>query len=245
MSYLETVNSQIVFAVVKWGAVTREDLYYYLKIKSKFSTFRVRTHFLVSKKLIGSFKHPSQNKPILCVTEGTKALAGNDLVLTHPNLLSHDSALSNICIRLFEMRNVYDISLIRNEDIPNKSSLRPDAELLVSFGEGTINIAIEYELTQKSKIRINEKFYSYSQSKEHQYVLYFFDNERQAVVYANNLHVLTTSKLNQNISFKQEKFFFFVRNKNNEMSDFSKSFRAIFPEDVSSLIKILDDRDLS
>jgi hypothetical protein len=156
------------------------------------------------------------------------------------NQLTHDSELSNICVRLFHLRNVFDISVVKQEDLTTKSSLIPDAELTVSTDNVSVNIAVEYELTQKSKNRINQKFLSYSQSNDHQYVLYFFDNDREALVYVNNLHTLETSKLNHHATFRKDKFYFFVRKSSNDMTSFLKSFKPIYPVDVNPLINLLN-----
>jgi hypothetical protein len=236
----ETVNSQIISAVAKWGAITHDDLYFYLNLNSKFSTFQARVCSLIKKQSFNNVKLATHRKRILSASEGTRLLVGNDLILAHKNQLSHDSSLSNICIKLLQLRNVYDISIVRLEDSLAKQNVLPDAEILVSAGDSSINIAIEYELTQKSKNRINQKFLSYSQNNEYQSVLYFFDKEREAVVYANTLHVLESSKLNQHSSLKKEKFYFFVRNKTELITDFFKSFTPIYPADMSALVCLLD-----
>lgn len=242
MSCNETINGQIISAIVKWGAITPRDLYFYLNLNSKFSTLNVRTHTLIKKKVLKRAKLPSQKKTIIYACEGTRLLAGDDFKLTPNNQLSHDSALSNICIRLLQLKNVYDISTVKQEDETTKFSLIPDAEACVMHAEGSIQIAIEYEATQKSKSRIINKYFSYSQSKDYEYVFYFFDTERESLVYAKTLFELTKSKLNQHSSLKEEKFYFFVRNKNEEMSDFLKSFKPMYPDNVEYMIKLLNGR---
>jgi hypothetical protein len=239
MSFDETINGQIISAVVKWGAITHRDLYCYLNLNSKFSTLNVRTHTLIKKKVLKSSKLASQKKTILYACEGTRLLAGDDFKLTPNNQLSHDSGLSNICIRLLQLKNVYDISTVKQEDETTKFSLIPDAEAYIMDGDGSIQIAIEYEATQKSKSRIVNKYFSYSQSKDYEYVFYFFDSERESLVYAKTLYELTQNKLNQHASLKPERFYFFVRNRNAGMSDFLKSFRPMYPDNVENIINIL------
>lgn len=242
MSYYETVNSQIISAIVKWGAITHQDLYYYLNPSSKFSTFRVRTHLLIKNKILKSIKIPGLKKTIIYSCEGTKLLAGNDITPTPQNLLTHNSGLSNICIRLLQLKNVLDINTIIQEDATIKTSIFPDAEALVIMGNKSSNIAIEYEATQKSKNRIIQKYISYSQSNEYQQVMYFFDSEREAISYVNTLISMKENKSLQHTSLKIEKFFFFVRNNNNEMSDFVKSFKPIYPDNMEILTNVLNEK---
>jgi hypothetical protein len=242
MSFDETINGQIISAVVKWGAITHRDLYFYLNFKSKLSSLRVRTHNLIKKKVLKSTKLANQKKTIIYSFEGTKQLSGDEIRLTQNNQLPHDSALSNICIRLLQQRNVYDINTVKQEDATTKLSLIPDAEAFVVVGDSSIHIAIEYEATQKSKGRIIQKYFSYSQSNDYEYVFYFFDTERESLLYAKTLFDLGQSKLNQHSSLKSEKFYFFVRNNNEEMSDFLKSFKAMYPNNVDVILELLNGK---
>ena len=240
MSYSETVNGQIISAIVKWGAVTHKDLFLYLKFESKISTFTTRTKTLIRKKVIKSVKLPNQKKAIIYAFEGTKLLAGDDIRITPNNQLSHDSVVSYICIRLLQMSKVYDINTVKQEDLTNKLSLVPDADALVMADDEVIHIAIEYEATQKSKNRIIQKYFSYSQSNDYKYVFYFFDIEKVALVYAKTLHDLVNSKINQHASLKVEMFYFFVRSNNNQDGDFFKSFRLFYPHNGNDIKEILN-----
>ena len=242
MSFDETINGQIISAVVKWGAITHKDLYFYLNFKSKISSLRVRTHTLIKKKVLKSTKLANQKKTILYSFEGTKQLAGDEIRLTQNNQLPHDSALSNICIRLLQQRNVYDINTVKQDDATTKLSLIPDAEAFVVVGDSSIHIAIEYEATQKSKGRIIQKYFSYSQNDDYKYVFYFFDSERESLLYAKTLFDLSQNKLNQHSSLKLEKFYFFVRNNNYEMSEFLKSFRPMYPDNVDELLELINGK---
>lgn len=240
MSYSETVNGKIISAIVKWGAVTHKDLYLYLKLESKISTFTTRTNTLVRKKVIKSVKLPNQKKAIIYAFEGTKLLAGDDIRLTPNNQLSHDSVVSFICIRLLQMSKVYDVNTVKQEELTNKLSLVPDADALVMAGDDVIHVAIEYEATQKSKNRIVQKYYSYSQSNDYKYVFYFFDFEKTALIYAKTIHDLANSKLNQHASLKIEKFYFFVRSDNAQDGDFFKLFRLFYPHKDNTIMEILN-----
>lgn len=241
MSLLENMNSEIVFAVVKWGAITKEDLFKYLRIESKFSTFRVRIHSLISKKLIESKRVPSLGRSILCANEGTRLLAGNDFSFILPSQLAHDSGLSGICIQFFQFKNVYDVNLIKSDELANKSALKPDAELLVNSKSGALNIALEYELTQKSKTRIKQKYINYAQNGEHKHVIYFFENERLGVVYAHNLLSLMQESQHLFKNKEHEKFYFFVRNKTNDDTNFKTSFKQIYPSNSELLFSVLEN----
>ena len=205
MKYIETVNSQIISAIVKWSAITHEDLYYYLDLKSQKSTLHVRTHTLIKNKVIKSTKLMNQKKPILHSYEGTKSVAGDDIRISHNGHLPHDSVLSNICIRFLQLPNVYDVITLKDDNFYSKVAVVPDAEALVIDGEKSLNIAIEYEASRKSKQRVVNKFNSYSQSNDYQYVIYIFNNEKDAVSYANTFYTLENSP-----NLKQEKFYFFV-----------------------------------
>lgn len=240
MSYSETVNGQIISAIVKWGAITHKDLYLYLKFESKLSTFTTRTNTLIRKKVVKSVKLPNQKKAIIYAFEGTKLLVGDDIRLTPNNQLPHDSVVANICIRLLQMSKVYDVNTVKPEDLTNKLSLVPDADALVMSGDEMIHIAIEYEATQKSKNRIVQKYFSYSQSNDYKYVFYFFDIEKVALVYAKTLHDLASSKINQHASLKIEKFYFFVRSNDAHDGDFFKSFRLFYPQNGNDIMKILN-----
>jgi len=238
MKYIETVNSQIISAIVKWSAITHEDLYYYLDLKSQKSTLHVRTHTLIKNKVIKSTKLMNQKKPILHSYEGTKSVAGDDIRISHNGHLPHDSVLSNICIRFLQLPNVYDVITLKDDNFYSKVAVVPDAEALVIDGEKSLNIAIEYEASRKSKQRVVNKFNSYSQSNDYQYVIYIFNNEKDAVSYANTFYTLENSP-----NLKQEKFYFFVRNPNALMDDFVNSFTPIYPTDIGTLITALSGKE--
>lgn len=243
MNQIETINSQIISAIVKWSAITHEDLHYYLNLKTQLSTLHVRTHTLIKNKVIKSTKLMNQKKTILHSFEGTKLVAGDDIKIPINSHLSHDSGLSSICIRFLQLPNVYDVNTLRDDNVYDKSSIVPDADVLVINGERSLNIAIEYEATQKSKPRLINKFNLYSQSKEYEYVLYILNNEKTAVTYANTLFNLENDSFNKNSTLKPEKFYFFVRDPNANRNDFISSFRAIYPNDISSLLKILNGNE--
>lgn len=118
MSCFETVNSQIISAVVKWGAITQEDLHYYLDLKTQISTLRVQTHRLIKSKVLKSIKLMNHKKPILYTYEGTKLLTGDDIKISTDNQLPHDSILSNICIRILQLKNVFDVNTVKEDEPP-------------------------------------------------------------------------------------------------------------------------------
>ncbi len=243
MNHIETINAQIISAVVKWSAITHEDLYYYLDLKSQLSTLHVRTHTLIKNKVIKSTKLMNQKKPILHSFEGTKLLAGDDIRISHNNHLPHDSVLSNICIRFLQLRNVYDVVTLKDDNFYSKVAIVPDAEALVLKGDASLNVAIEYEATRKSKPRVINKFNAYSQSSDYEYVIYVFDNEKDAFSYANTFYTLLNNPISHNENINSEKFYFLVRNPNAKMDDFVSAFNPIYPTDISSLLKLLNGNE--
>ncbi len=181
----------------------------------------------------------NQKKPILHSFEGTKLVAGDDIKISTSNHLTHDSGLSNICMRFIQLPNVYDVNALRNDNIYDKSSLVPDAEVLVVNGDQTLTIAIEFENTPKSKPRLINKFNAYSQSNEHEYVIYVLNNEKAAVNYANTFYNLQNERKAQHSNLNAEKFYFFVRNPSADKNDFINSFKPIYPTDIKKLLTIL------
>jgi hypothetical protein len=241
MNELENINSQIVSAVVKWGAITHEDLHSYLNLNSKLSTLHVRTHNLIKNKYLKSTRLMSQKRPILCACEGTKALAGDEIKIVNSSHLAHDSILSNICIKLLQQRNIYDINVTSYEDAFDKLSIVPDADALVFTKEGSLNVAIEFENTQKSRVRLMRKFQMYSESHDYQYVFYFFNTEREAVVYANTLIAMEKGNSLEFKKLNLEKFYFFLRKTGTDSNNFSDNFESIYPIDSTKIEKLLND----
>lgn len=240
MEHIETINSQIISAVVKWSAITHEDLHYYLDLKTQLSTLHVRTHTLIKNKVIKSTKLMNQKKPILHSFEGTKLVAGDDIRISHNNHLPHDSGLSNICIRFLQLRNVYDVVTLKDDNFYSKVAVVPDAEALVINGDSSVNIAIEYEATRKSKPRVINKFNTYLQSSDYEFVIYIFNNEKDAVSYANTFYTLENSSTQQSHAINPLKFYFFVRNPNADRTDFVSSFKPIYPTDIKELLTLLN-----
>lgn len=241
MNEIENINSQIVSAVVKWGAITHEDLHSYLNLNSKLSTLHVRTHSLIKNKYLKSARLMSQKRPILFACEGTKALAGNDIKIVNTNQIVHDSILSNICIKLFHQRNVFDITVTSSEEAFDKNIIVPDADALVFTKDGNINIAIEFENTQKSRIRQMKKYISYSESPDYQYVFYFFNTEREAVGYANTLISMKNSELSEHRKLNLEKFYFFLRKPSSDSNNFEDNFEEVYPLNIKSIINLLNE----
>lgn len=240
MNYIETINSQIISAVVKWSAITHEDLYYYLGLKTQKSTLHVRTHTLIKNKVIKSTKLMNQTKPILHSYEGTKLVAGDDIKISINGHLPHDSGLSNVCIRLLQLPNVYDVNTLKDDNFYNKQLVVPDAEVFVIENDRSLTIAVEMEASRKGKQRIVNKLIAYSQNSDYEFVLYFFNNEKDAVYYANILHILENDKSTTQTNLKPEKFYFFVRNPRAKMDDFLNSFKPIYPSDISALLSLLN-----
>ena len=101
--------------------------------------------------------------------------------------LYHDFVASNVARHLMMYKQFKSIDLpheyIQKNDWKRTGITEPDAIFNVENKSGQFNMALEIEISQKAKNRIDDKFLYYRESKYFQAVLYIFSNPRKLQTY--------------------------------------------------------------
>ena len=134
------------------------------------------------KGLVSSVKDPTSKRKFVHLTKNGERHIG----LLHSTLgfndgtFHHDSRLSIIARKFLEFEAIRDVELehdlLRGKRIGRIKGHIPDAVLYGKRGENNFTVALELELTAKSKTRYLEKCRYYVGSSIYDYALYFFSD---------------------------------------------------------------------
>ncbi len=134
--------------------------------------------------LIKSYKDPyTGSKYVYLQSEGIKLFKDEfNCSLVNEKILAHESKLSELMYEIHKLDCVKDIRLddemvAKSEYFKSKVQV-PDADMLLKRNDEYFNIAIELELTQKSKTRILSRFEHYHSGDYYNNVIYVFSIER-------------------------------------------------------------------
>lgn len=184
-AYLELLDP-----LVKWRILPLDLLKNEIQYIGKASNFYKRVSYLEKQGLLESFINPITKKKFSYLTgKGFKLLGAGNTIPTFYENRFHDSICSQVLYAF--LRKPYVESVLLEHEIEKQFSgfmFRPDG-----FIKGKepleFKLALECELTQKSKDRIIEKFLFYSKNQFFNNVLYVFN---QAKVYKTYSQILET-----------------------------------------------------
>lgn len=208
MSYLEQVNPlyiEMLSPLRKWKILSLSDLKKDTEYSGTSSGFYKVVSKLEKAKLIGSFKNPWNNQKYLyLLPKGIEALGENKMSLgVNKDSRFHDSIVSIIGKKVLEI-DIFK-KLYLDFEIRGSFNLLERIPDLIVEGElkRPFNMALEVELTQKSKQRVVDIFRTYSNSLVVNQILYITD--KQSIL---NSYTKYLNELGGEIA--QEKFLFLM-----------------------------------
>lgn len=169
--------------LIQWKVLTKEKLFQKSNYKGTYKSFHKIVKNLERKGIINGYRDFFSRKRYIYATE-----LGNDLLLkggsfspNHHNLF-HDAKMAEI---IQQARHFEDFQSFKLEHEIRKFSYSdydkdcyPDALLVKNKGDDQVfDIAIELEITQKSKPRICRKYNNFINSRKYDVAAYFFSDE--------------------------------------------------------------------
>lgn len=176
--------------LIKWKILDTKSLQKLSNYKGSFVSFCEMIRNLKEKGLICWEPLIHKRKRVVYLTrDAQKEILPHAPYFVDEGIIFHDAIATNI-VRSFLGKKYFHRCELSHEHIGNKkwnyaTILEPDAIL---FGENkglTFKIAIEVELTQKSKDRITEKFNTYIKSEFFDSVIYIFNERNVFDAYIN------------------------------------------------------------
>ncbi len=137
---------------------------------------------LEKKKVIGSFREPFSGKKYLYLTkEGNDFLGGSE---NPPSIsratLIHDAKVVELVLEFMRLESIYGFELehqIRDmKSFGTTYQICPDAVMLGQKGKTKFKLAIELELTRKTKEKYLSKMGQYLSSSYYDFVVYYFQS---------------------------------------------------------------------
>jgi len=138
---------------------------------------------LEKKSLIGSFRDPFSRKKYLYLTnKGNDYLGGDFKPPAISNLtLVHDAKVVELVLEFLKLKSSYGFELEHqikeSKTFGTTYRICPDAIILGEKGGHKFKLAIELELTRKTKEKYLTKIGQYLNSSYYDFVVYFFQNK--------------------------------------------------------------------
>lgn len=238
------LNDHILNTVNKWGAIYFEDLVSHLS-RYDFNTKLSRLYVdrLTDKGLLEKISDIKNTRKKIILPKSMKEFySSEEDVISNSVHRTHDSITTGICLDILGFGSVADINGARHthDALSKKGDLVPDAELAIWNEQKTTirQVALEVEIQQKNKMKIRNKFLSYSTNTSYANVLYFFPNERIALTYKIVLGQLRSESPDiKNRNF--EKFIFLYRKDENLKLTRLDSYELCSPEKSDNYKAIL------
>lgn len=162
-------------------------------------SFRRVIQKLESDRLIQTKRFNGASKLIYPTSELIKLMA-SDVPILYEESITHEGLTSILVNELLHWELFSEASLAY--ELINKNSIDglrrvPDAVIEGAYKERKILLALEVELTRKSKLRIGNKLSDYSQNRFFNYVLYVFNHRGTFEGYKKVLSEFVDSKREQ------------------------------------------------
>ncbi len=156
--------------VGRWKVIAIKDLYQSLKDAGSYSMFTIRVNKLEREGFLKSITGSNRRKYVHLTREGSMFSPVNIPVIDSITL-NHDLLVSSILNKLLDHPVFYKGHIAHTD---HEDKIDPDA-IIYGIKKGIeFKMAIEAELTQKSKKRVAKKFNLYAKDDEYDYCLYVF-----------------------------------------------------------------------
>ncbi|HAZ13812.1 MAG: hypothetical protein A2X86_19555 [Bdellovibrionales bacterium GWA2_49_15] len=182
------LHYELIQPLVKWKILSLDHLMEATWKVDKSSNFYKTIEALVNKELISSFHDPySKCKYVYLTNKGYEALGAENNLPINPSTVIHDTFASE---NAFHFKNFpFTKEVLLDHEILKQYPMighRPDA-LVFGHHKKDFTMAIEMELSIKSKARIMETYSYYSASEFFNNVLYIFGQANAFETYVNIL----------------------------------------------------------
>lgn len=176
--YLEIIN-----LIAKWKIIELKNSFSIFKNSISFYTFKKRIRALEKLELIKATRIGSNKKYIYLTLKGLGYSTESTRAMQNEEILAHDVIVSEVTFEFLNYSKIIDgTSYPTRED-----SLEPDSLLIGERNRTEFKIALEIELTQKSRKRVDEKFKQYGNSFEYDFVVYITNSLRVINTYSRYL----------------------------------------------------------
>ena len=175
MSNLILVDNylKILQEIGRWKVISYIDLYNSLYLSESYSNFTRKIKKLEKGGFVKCLLGNNRRKYIH-LTESGCQLSSSNVGLIDEVTLNHDLITTNVVNQLTKHKTFLS-GMICSREI--EGDLIPDGVVFGRKKEIDFKMAIEVELTQKSKRRVIEKFGQYAKSSEYDYCLYVINKE--------------------------------------------------------------------
>lgn len=235
------LSTKILLQITKWQVLTLSDLFRLLPEQGNKDSIRRVVNDLIKKGFLKSQSVPSINSKIITGTEKLMLYFGDKDHDSTAKYIAHNAIVNTHCIDFLYFENVDEVITEKdiNSGIRELGEIAPDAEADLYFQEKNQKVAIEFELTQKCKKKLTDKFLKYSQSTYYDYIFFTFADERMARNYANHLIDIKNSANPTCSKINIDKFIFSTKSKSVSSESFSGSFNVSFPHNINLIDELL------
>lgn len=176
--------------VGRWKVIGMRKLYDLLELKLSYSLFCRNVKKLEYEGLIRTIVGMRRRKYLTLTYKGDEYTPYNAQFEECDVELNHDLIVSNVMLELNNYESFGACHVIHHHDF-----FEAQADGIVYFSSNGIqgSLAVEVELTQKSKSRITMKFVKYSNSKCFNFCLYIFNKESVFEAYKKQLDLMVES----------------------------------------------------
>ena len=175
--YLDYLRPLVKWRIMNLQSLQKESLY-----PIKYENFRRVIIKFEGQGILKGFKDPRNKMKYLYLTSlGEKLinLDGNPISVSE-STLSHDSKVSELVREFMKLECIdsgeLEHELVDKRNFRNNPSHIPDGIISGKTSDGRIKIAIELELSGKSKRRMREKLEFYFDNSFYDYVFFIFPN---------------------------------------------------------------------
>jgi hypothetical protein len=184
-------NYMVILAEVgRWKVIGMKSLYDNLKLSSSYSLFCRQVRKLESEGLIRSIIGMGKRKYLTLTTSGSEMSPYNAQYDDSDTELNHDLVVSKVIAELNKFETLGEGHVLHESDF---FQVEPDGLIYLNKDGQLASIAIEVELTQKAKPRINSKFAAYNRADCFTYCLYIFNKESVYRAYKRQLESMNKS----------------------------------------------------
>lgn len=180
-----TIYQDVIGALLKWKVIPVNLLKKEINYTGRATSFRKLMQRLEQRNLLKSFKIRGRTKFAYPSEELIKVKAHRVSYGFYEDSLKHEGVVTVVCFELLNwkvMKNVFLSHEFGNQQF-NREELQPDAIFVAEKDGHEFRIALEVELTRKSKERVKKKFINYVDSIAFHYVIYLMSDKADYEAY--------------------------------------------------------------
>jgi hypothetical protein len=194
--FLTETQYKILEALTHWRVVSTKNLLTQSAYLGRRQSFIELLQKLSDRNYVESFRQPGIKEKFFYPTQKTVKTVSPDLTVTvNKDHLYHDAVVTNLTIKLSQSEFIHEANMphefFQKKSFQHYLTIDPDSVFFGKKSGENFTLALEAELTQKSKDRILEKFEAYTKSPYYHFALYFFDKVQVFESYKKILNELS------------------------------------------------------